>query len=102
LHINGDDIKEAGVTLKVHLQPRASRDSINGLFGNTLKVSVTSPPVDGKANKALRRLLARKLGLTPSQIAIIGGQRSREKILRINGITKIELERILGIGLPSL
>jgi uncharacterized protein (TIGR00251 family) len=102
LHIGGDDRKEAGVTLKVHLQPRASRDSITGLFGDTLKVRVTSPPVGGKANKALKRLLAEKLGLAPSQIVIIGGQRSREKVLRINGITKVELERILGIGHPPL
>ncbi|MBW2038809.1 MAG: YggU family protein [Deltaproteobacteria bacterium] len=95
-------MKEGAVTLKVLLQPRASRDGIDGLMGDALKVRVTSPPLEGRANKALRMFLAKRLGLSPSQVEIITGQRSRGKLLRISGISKEELERALGIGLPPL
>ena len=88
------------VTLKVHLQPRASRDGIDGLYGDALKVKVTAPPVEGRANKAVKKLLAEKLGIAPSQVEIIAGERSREKLLRISGISRAEMEKALGITLP--
>jgi uncharacterized protein (TIGR00251 family) len=93
-------MKEAAVTLKVRLQPRASRDGIDGLHGDALKVRVTAPPVEGRANKAVKKLLAEKFGLSPSQIEIIAGERSREKLLRISGISKADMERVLDITLP--
>jgi uncharacterized protein (TIGR00251 family) len=88
------------VTLKVRLQPRASRDGIDGLYGDALKVKVTAPPVEGRANKAVKKLLAEKLGIAPSQVEIIAGERSREKLLRISGISRAEMEKALGITLP--
>jgi uncharacterized protein (TIGR00251 family) len=94
-------MKEASVTLKVRLQPRASRDGIDGLHGDALKVKVTAPPLEGRANKAVKKLLAEQLGLPPSQIEIIAGERSREKLLRISGISRAEMERALGITLPA-
>ena len=93
-------MKEVSVTLKVRLQPRASRDGIDGLLGDALKVKVTAPPVEGRANKAVKKLLAGQLGLSPSQVEIIAGERSREKLLRISGISKKEMEKSLGITLP--
>ena len=93
-------MKEVSVTLKVRLQPRASRDEIDGLLGDALKIKVTAPPVEGRANKAVKKLLAVRLGLPPSQIEMIAGERSREKLLRISGITRAEMERALGIILP--
>jgi uncharacterized protein (TIGR00251 family) len=93
-------MKESSVTLKVRLQPRASRDGIDGLHGDALKVKVTAPPLEGKANKAVKKLLAGKLGLSPSQIEVIAGERSREKLLRISGISRAEMEKALGITLP--
>jgi uncharacterized protein len=93
-------MKEATVTLKVRLQPRASRDGINGLLGDALRVKVTAPPVEGRANKAVKKLLAEQLGIAPSQIEIIAGERSREKLLRISGISRAEMEKALGITLP--
>ena len=95
-------MKEAVVTLKVHVQPRASKDGIEGLWGDALKVQLNAPPLEGKANKALMRFLAERFGLAPSQVEIIAGRRSRNKLLRITGISKETLERILGIGLPPL
>jgi uncharacterized protein (TIGR00251 family) len=94
-------MKEASVPLKVRLQPRASRDGIDGLQGDALKVKVTAPPLEGRANKAVKKLLAARLGLSPSQIEIIAGERSREKLLRISGISRAEMERALGIILPA-
>jgi uncharacterized protein len=93
-------MKEVSVTLKVRLQPRSSRDGIDGLHGDALKVKVTAPPVEGRANKAVKKLLAEQLGISPSQIEIIAGERSREKLLRISGISRAEMERALCITLP--
>ena len=93
-------MKEVSVTLKVRLQPRASRDEIDGLLGDALKIKVTAPPVEGRANKAVKKLLAVRLGLPPSQIEMIAGERSREKLLRISGISRAEMEKSLGITLP--
>jgi uncharacterized protein (TIGR00251 family) len=88
-------------TLTVHLQPRASRDGIDGLHGDALKVKVTAPPLEGRANKALKKLLAEHLGIPPSQIAIIAGQRSREKLVQVSGLSRAELEKALGVSLPT-
>jgi uncharacterized protein (TIGR00251 family) len=91
---------EKALTLKIHLQPRASRDGVDGLHGDRVKVRVTAPPLGGKANTALKGFIARKLKLPPSHIEIIAGQQSREKLLRISGISRKEVERALGITLP--
>lgn len=95
-------MKEVSITVKVRLQPRASRDGIDGLHGDALKVKVTAPPVEGRANKAVKKLLAGKLGISPSQVEIIAGERSREKLLRISGISRAEMERTLGIIFPPV
>ena len=94
-------MKEATTTLKIHLQPRASRNGIDGVQGDALKLRVTAPPVEGRANKALKKLLAEHLGIPPSQIAIITGQRSREKLVQLSGISRAEVEKALGIPLPA-
>ena len=94
-------MKEATITLKIHLQPRASRNGINGVQGDALKLRVTAPPVEGRANKALKKLLAQRLGIPPSRITIITGQRSREKLVQVSGISKAELEKALGVSLPA-
>jgi uncharacterized protein len=93
-------MKEASVTLKIHLQPRASRNGIDGVHGDALKVKVTAPPLEGRANKAVKKLLAEQLGLSPSEIEIIAGQRSREKLVRVSGLSRAEVERALGTPLP--
>ena len=99
---NSDKMNEAATTLKIHLLPRASRDEICGLQGDALKVKVTAPPVSGKANKALQRFIAKKLNLSASQIEIMAGKRSREKILRISGISRAAVEKALGCTLPPV
>lgn len=93
-------MKEASITLKVRLQPRASRNGIDGVQGDALKLKVTAPPLEGRANKALKKLLAERLGIPPARIEIITGRRSREKLVRLSGISRAEVERALGIPLP--
>ena len=95
-------MKEVSVTLKVRLQPRASRDGIDGLHGDALKLKVTAPPVEGRANKAVKKLLAVLFGISPSQVEIMAGERSKEKLLRISGISREEIEKALGITLPPV
>ena len=92
---------EAAIFLKIHLLPRASRDEICGLHGDAIKVKVTAPPVGGKANQALRRFIADKLHLSSAQVEITAGQRSREKTLKVTGISRAEVEKALGITIPA-
>jgi uncharacterized protein (TIGR00251 family) len=95
-------MNEAALFLKIHLFPRASRDEISGMHGDAIKIKVTAPPVEGKANEALKRFIARKLNLAASQIEIVAGQRSRDKILKISGISRAEVEKALGCTLPPV
>ena len=93
-------MNEETILLKIHLLPRASRDEICGLHGNAIRVKVTAPPVEGKANKALQRFFAARLHLAAAQIEIVAGERSRDKTLRISGLSRAEIQRALGITLP--
>jgi len=81
------------VFLKVYLQPKSSKNEIVGLYRGGLKVKVTAPPVHGKANEALLRLLAEELGVEPSSIEIVKGRHSREKTLRIANSNPLTLKR---------
>ena len=100
--IVSDKMEETAIPFKVLLQPRASREGIDGLHGDAVKVRVFAPPLEGKANKALKRFIAKKLNISSSQVEIIAGQRSRQKLLRITGISRAEIEKTLGIALPSV
>ena len=85
------------ITLKVYLQPKSSRNEIIGSYRDGIKVKLTAPPVEGKANEVLIRFLAKELGVSPSCIKIIRGQHSREKTLKISGNVDQDLvEKILG------
>lgn len=95
------DHKE-GIILPVRAQPGAKRSGVVGLHGSSLKVAVNAPPVDGKANEALRQALAEALDLRPSQVELVGAAASRDKKFLIRGANREELEgklaRILSPG----
>jgi uncharacterized protein (TIGR00251 family) len=78
-------------TLHVRVQPRASREAILGWRQDVLRVAVTAPPVDGEANHAVRRLLARLLDVAPSAVLVVRGARGRDKVVRIAGVTEAAL-----------
>ncbi|MDO8185957.1 DUF167 domain-containing protein [Conexibacter sp. JD483] len=83
--------------LSVRLQPRAKRNEVVGTRDGVLLVRVTAPPVDGKANAALCKLLAKELRVAPSTVAVIRGSSARDKLLRIDGIETSELlHRLIG------
>ncbi len=84
------------VRLPVRLTPRASRDAIAGFEGETLRVRVTAPPVEGRANRALERLLAKRLGLPRGAVRVVVGQTSRSKVVAVDGVDAVELRRRLG------
>ena len=81
--------------LEVRLQPRANRDEIAGERDGRVLVRVTAPPVDGRANQALCRLIAKRLGVSRSRVTLIRGERSRDKLLRIDGLDEGTVRRRL-------
>jgi hypothetical protein len=83
---------ERGVVFEVFLQPRAKKDEITGIHEGSLKVRVTSPPLQGRANQACIGLIARTLGLKRSEVEIISGHTSRRKRLHASGITLAEFK----------
>src|SRR5437762_10153861 len=86
---------EQSVTVKVHLQPRAKRDKIVGQHGDALKVSITAAPIEGQANDACVAFFARLLKMPKTKIAIVGGLGSREKRVRLNGVSRADVESLI-------
>jgi uncharacterized protein (TIGR00251 family) len=71
--------------------PGARRDEVVGLLGERLKVRVSAPPEDGKANRAICQLLARELGIKPNAVSVVRGHSHPEKTVRIEGVTRDQL-----------
>jgi uncharacterized protein len=85
-----------GTTIfRVRVAPRASRDSIEGEYNGSLKVRLTAPPVGGKANDALRRLLAARLNVPVSAVRIVAGEKNRSKRVAVAGITAAEAAALI-------
>lgn len=89
--------KRGSIYIHVHVQPRASKNEIIGIHGDSLKVRLTSPPVEGAANSLLVEFMAKKLGMPKSRIEIVVGEKSRHKTLKIEGLSIAEASGILGI-----
>jgi uncharacterized protein (TIGR00251 family) len=81
----------------VRVHPRARRDEIAGERGGSLLVRVTAPPVEGKANVAVCRLLARQLGVAPGRVAVVRGASSRDKLVEIDGLEPDQVRRLLDL-----
>ncbi|MFB6261676.1 MAG: DUF167 domain-containing protein [Thiohalorhabdaceae bacterium] len=75
----------ADLLLHVRVQPKAANDGIAGLYGDTLKVRITAPPVEGKANQHLLNFLAKELGLAKGAVTVAKGFKGRDKTLRLAG-----------------
>lgn len=88
--------------LTVHAQPRASRNAVAGLHGNALKISVTAPPADNKANEALVKFLAKLLKVPQTAVILDSGQQSRAKRFRLHGITMAAARATLETLLPEI
>ena len=84
-----------GIVLNLHIQPRASKNQVCGVQDNALKIRLTSPPVDGAANKLCREFLAGLLDLPKSAVEIISGETSRHKRVRISTSNLEQTRRLL-------
>jgi uncharacterized protein (TIGR00251 family) len=88
-----------GATFAVRVHPRAKKNAITGELGNALKLSLTSPPVEGRANEACIEFFAKLLKVPRSSVTIASGQRSRAKAIRVAGISAEEVRGRMGISL---
>lgn len=84
-----------GVTIDLHVQPRASKNEIVGVQGEELKVRLTSPPVEGEANRLCVEFFAKRLGVAKSMVELVAGETSRHKRLLIRGGEAEEVRRAL-------
>ncbi|GBE35470.1 hypothetical protein BMS3Bbin06_02011 [bacterium BMS3Bbin06] len=75
-----------GITVNIRVEPRSSRVEVVGRYGDSLKVKLTSAPVEGKANKQLIEVMARYLGVKKGAVHIIKGESSKDKVLEIEGL----------------
>ena len=93
---------EPGITLKVRVQPKASRTQVVGYQGDTLRLRVNAAPQDGKANEAVVSLLAETLGVPKNRVQIVRGHSSRDKLVVVESLTPAEARRRLNSRFNSL
>ncbi len=84
-----------GATLALRVQPKAKRNGVLGEQSGSLKVAVTAPPEDGRANEAVIALLREEFKLQRSQVALLSGQTNRNKVVLIRGMTVEELAKLI-------
>ena len=87
--------KDGAVRISVHVQPRASRTEVVGEHGNSIKLRVAAPPVDGEANHEVVRFFAKLLQLPIAAVNVVSGQSSRRKIIEIAGVSAEAVQRKL-------
>ena len=83
--------RDDSVIFAVRVTPRAGRDAIEGEYQDAVKVRLTAPPVEDRANDALRRLLATRLNVPVSAVRIVGGEKSRNKRVAVAGVTRAQV-----------
>ncbi len=84
-----------GININIYVQPRASRNEFCGICGNELKLRITSPPVEGSANKLCIEFLADFLGIAKSRVSILRGEKSRHKTIKVVNVNKEEFLALL-------
>ena len=91
----------AAELVAIRVQPRASRDQVLGLRDGAIAIQLKAPPVDGEANAALLRFVARALGVRPRSVALVRGQTNRMKWIQVEGLTAEAVqERLLASPQP--
>lgn len=89
-----------GALIRVRVTPRSSRNELADVEGDALRVKLAAPPLKGAANRALIDLLARHLGVGRRSLEIVSGERSRQKTVRIRGVSALEAARRLARSTP--
>jgi uncharacterized protein (TIGR00251 family) len=90
-----------GISFSVKVHPRARKNAITGIVGDALKLALTAPPVEGKANQAVIEFFADLFAIPRSSVTIASGETSRNKIVRIAGVSKPVLEQRLAENFKS-
>ena len=90
-----------GITFAVKVHPRARKNAITGTVGDVLKLAVTAPPVEGKANQAVIEFFADLFAIPRSSVTIASGETSRNKVVRITGPSRAAVEQRLSETLTS-
>jgi uncharacterized protein (TIGR00251 family) len=87
---------EDGILISLRVSPGAKRTSIDGPFGESaIRLRAAAPPVDGKANAEIERFLAELLGTSSSDVSVLRGASSRDKVVRVRGLGEEEIRKIL-------
>ena len=87
--------KDGGVVIDIAAKPRSSREGVGPVQGDRLVVAVNAPPVEGKANDAVVRVLARTFGVPRSAVTIVRGETGRKKTVRLAGVTAAAVAAIV-------
>lgn len=86
-------------TIRIHVVPNAKIDTVVGEYGDSIKIKLQAPALEGKANTALRKFLSEKLGISQSSIILQRGERSRDKVISIDRLSEEDVRRRL-LGTP--
>ena len=84
-----------GIRFSAVIQPRSSKNEVTGVYNDALKIRLTSPPVDGEANKSCMRFFAKWLGISPSKVSIVQGFSSKNKTIEVIDLTEKQFHEIL-------
>lgn len=85
----------AEAQIEVRLRPRGHRSQLMGISDGVLQARVTAAPVDGRANKALCRMIAKRIEVAPSKVSVVQGEKSRNKVVRVESVSATALEQAL-------
>jgi len=86
-----------GAQFALRVQPRSSRNAIVGVIGDAIKLAITAPPVDGKANQAVIDFLAKLFSVPKSSITILSGETGRNKLIAVRSLTAEQVRKLLGV-----
>jgi uncharacterized protein (TIGR00251 family) len=87
----------ASMQIAIRLRPRGHKDELMGIVDGVLQARVSAPPVDGKANAALGKLIAKRLGVAPSKVSVVRGEKSRDKLVRVEGVDELTALEALAV-----
>lgn len=88
------------VSFAIKVHPKARRDGISGMVGDSIKLDITAPPIEGRANDACIRFFSKLLKVPRSSVTIAAGTSNRNKVIRITGVTAAEVSEVIQAVLP--
>jgi hypothetical protein len=94
-------VPEVPGTLRLRVIPNARRDDVVGEYGDTVKIKIAAPALEGKANEAIRGFLAERLGVSVRAVEFVSGEKSRDKVVTVEGLNGGELRRRLLESVPG-